>query len=176
MSGVHDLLPTRLAHRLMVATLALLVVCAGAGAASAQSLLARWVDRDGAELASRSVDLDVLEGLDGRTIETSTPWTEGVTRFDGPRLSAIAALEPGALVEARLTALNDYAISIPAEDIVAHEPILASRLAGERMRVRDRGPLWLVHDLDSDPALQTQRYHAQMIWQVRDVVFVVDTP
>jgi len=139
-------------------------------------LVATWVDDTGAELARRAFGLSDLEALGTTEIATSTPWTEGVVRFSGPTLAALAALEDRPVVEARLTALNDYSIDVPAEDWAAHEVVLASCADGARMRVRDRGPLWLVYPLDSDPALRSQRYHARMIWQVRAVEFRVGAP
>lgn len=162
----------------LAAVVLLAALLAPAPRASAQQgvLVAAWVDAAGAELARRSFGLDELEALGPTEIATSTPWTEGVVRFTGPTLAALAGLEDLPVVEARLTALNDYSIAVPAEDWQARDVVLASRAGGARMRVRDRGPLWLVYPLDAEPALQTQRFHARMIWQVRDIVFVVGAP
>lgn len=146
--------------------------------ASAQEgvLVVTWVDPAGAPLARRSFGMAELEALGAADVATSTPWTEGVVRFTGPTLAALAALEYHPVVEARLTALNDYSIDVPAADWAAHTLVLATRADGARMRVRDRGPLWLIYPLDSDPALRTQRFHARMIWQVRDIAFRVAVP
>ncbi|WP_372424566.1 hypothetical protein [Salinarimonas chemoclinalis] len=155
---------------------ALLAAALPAPPAAAQDVLvARWVGPDGSEIVRRGLDFAALDALDPIAIETTTPWTRGVVRFEGARLGALAALEPdaGEIVEARLTALNDYTIAVPAEDWSRWDPVLATRLDGTRMRVRDRGPIWLVYPLDADPALQNQRYHARMIWQVREIVFAV---
>ncbi|MGP9822337.1 hypothetical protein ACTZWW_20125 [Salinarimonas sp. NSM] len=169
------------AHRIPALALLLALATALLGAAPLASpaaaqdmLVARWVDDKGTEIARRGFDLDALEALAPIAIETTTPWTEGVVRFEGARLGALAALAPeaGEIAEARLTALNDYTIAVPAEDWSAWDPVLATRVDGARMRVRDRGPIWLVYPLDSDPALQTQRHHARMIWQVHEIVFV----
>ncbi|WP_043540224.1 hypothetical protein [Salinarimonas rosea] len=163
-----------LALLLVLATALLAAVLSAAPAAAQDVLVARWVDAEGGEIARRGFDLAALDALDPIAIETTTPWTEGVGRFEGARLGALAALEPdaGEIAEARLTALNDYTIEVPAQDWSTWDPVLATRLDGTRMRVRDRGPIWLVYPLDADPALRTQRYHARMIWQVREVVFV----
>lgn len=169
------------ASKLAAIAIALLGLCAhlfstAPALAQAGALEIVWVDAGGDERARRTLGIDEVEALGGVEIATSTPWTQGVVRFSGPTLGALAALEEGDVVEARLSALNDYSIDVPAEDWAAYDVVLASRADGERMRVRDHGPFWLVYPLDSDPALQTQRYHARMIWQVRRIAFVVDEP
>lgn len=159
------------------ALLAGLVLLALVPAAAAQDVLvARWVDPEGGELARRTLGLDALEALDPAAIETATPWSEGVARYTGPRLAALASLEQGPVVEARLIALDGYRVAVPSRDWRSHDLVLATRADGERMRVRDNGPLWLIYPLDSDPALQTRRHHARMIWQVREIVFVTGAP
>ncbi|WP_349370107.1 hypothetical protein [Salinarimonas sp.] len=165
-----------LARLRALATAVLVLLAASAAPAGAAGLELVWIDRSGAEQARRTLSTDEAEALGAVEIATSTPWTQGVVRFSGPTLAALAALEGGEVVEARLQALNDYSIDVPAEDWAAYDVVLASRADGARMRVRDRGPFWLVYPLDSDPALQTQRYHARMIWQVRRIAFVVDGP
>lgn len=169
-------LPARLYAPALAALALLLVAPAPEAAAQAGALELVWVDETGAERARRELSVAEVEALGTAEIATSTPWTQGVVRFSGPTLAALAALEEGVAVEARLQALNDYSIDVPAEDWETHDVVLASRADGERMRVRDRGPFWLVYPLDSDPALRTQRYHARMIWQVRRIAFLVDGP
>lgn len=161
---------------LATAVLVLLAASLAPASAEAAGLELVWIDRSGAEQARRTLSTDEAEALGSVEIATSTPWTQGVVRFSGPTLAALVSLEDGAVVEARLQALNDYSIDVPAEDWAAYDVVLASRADGARMRVRDRGPFWLVYPLDSDPALQTQRYHARMIWQVRRIDFVVGEP
>ena len=136
----------------------------------------RVLDADGTEIARHGFDRVELEAHDTAVIETTTPWTEDVVRFSGPRLSSLAALAEAPVAEARLSALNDYTITVPAQDWATWTPVLATRADGAPMRVRDKGPLWLIYPLDADPALRTQRYHARMIWQVRELVLVTEAP
>ena len=94
-----------LALLLVLATALLAAVLSAAPAAAQYVLVARWVDAEGGEIARRGFDLAALDALDPIAIETTTPWTEGVGRFEGARLGALAALEPdaGEIAEARLT-------------------------------------------------------------------------
>ncbi|MGJ3261599.1 MAG: hypothetical protein ACFE0R_00045 [Salinarimonas sp.] len=165
----------RLCALVLTLAAALLVLAPAPPAEAQEVLVARWVDRDGHELARRGFAIDTLEALAPATVVTTTPWTEGVMRFTGPRLDTLAALEPqdGEVIAARMTALNEYTIEVPAQDWSAHDLVLATRADGQRMRVRDGGPIWLVYPLDADPSLQTQQYYYRMIWQLREIVFVV---
>jgi hypothetical protein len=103
--------------------------------------------------AAVAVDLDLaaLEQMPHHTIATSTPWTEGGVS--------------GATIT--LTALNDYAITIPAADFDRYDVVLAYARDGQAMPVRDKGPLWVVYPLDGHPELNTEETHSKMIWQVR---------
>ena len=60
--------------------------------AAAQAVLVRWAGADGKVVEQRELTLRDLDALPQAAIETSTPWTEGVRRFTGPPLSAIATL------------------------------------------------------------------------------------
>jgi hypothetical protein len=50
----------------------------------------------------------------------------------------------------RAKAINDYAIDIPLSDAVQGGPIVAYRLDGDTMSVRDKGPLWIVYPYDAN--------------------------
>lgn len=133
-----------------------------------------WIGENGSELERREMSISDTEELAVSEIRTRTPWTQGVSSYTGPTLARLSALGEKAVVEARLQALNDYSITVPSEDWANYDVVLATRVDGERMRIRDRGPFWLIYPLDSDEELQTQRYHARMIWQVKRIYFVVD--
>jgi hypothetical protein len=145
----------------------------GAGA-SAQEIAVRWLGKDGAVIKEETLDLAEIEALPQKEIVTTTPWTEGVQTFTGPSLGDIAALGGQPAVQADVTALNDYSATIPAEDWEQRGAILAARQGGETMRIRDKGPYWIMYPIDSDPELNTQFYHARMVWQVSDIDFIVE--
>ncbi len=110
------------------------------------------------EAALRALDLDSLE--------TTTSWTEGVATFRGVRLATV--MERLGLTGSRINAiaLNDYSAVIPFEDIERYNPLLALEMNGKRLRVRDKGPLWIVYPRDDHAELQGDRHNDRWVWQL----------
>ena len=69
-----------------------------------------------------------------------------------------------------MTALNDYATDIPLEDFKSQPVILATKRDGNYMPVRDKGPLFIVYNYDSNAELQHQRFYSRSVWQVARMV------
>jgi hypothetical protein len=115
-------------------------------------------------------DRAMLESLPQHKIETSTPWTEGTNTFEGPLLKdLLAALDAeGETLDA--IALNDYKISIPVKDADDYPVILALKMNGKNLRVRTKGPLWVIYPWSSDPSLDEQTYYSRSIWQLNRLV------
>ncbi len=114
-------------------------------------------------------DRAMLEALPQVTLTTTTAWTEGQTTFQGPLVRDVLQLveASGELVTA--TALNDYAVEIPSVDFEEYDVLLALLMDGERMSVRDKGPIWIVYPQDDHAELQTVEYNARWIWQLRSL-------
>ena len=111
-------------------------------------------------------DLALLERLPPARIVTTTIWTEGPQVFEGVRLADLLArlgVQGGAL---RATALNDDGVDLPVSDATPDGPIVAFRRNGAPMSARDKGPLWVVHPCDADPAFRTETVYARSIWQL----------
>lgn len=114
-------------------------------------------------------DLDMLHALPGREIRTRTPWTEGVTAFEGPLGTALLEAVGARGTRLVITAINDYSVEVPVDDLQRHKVILALRQNGELLRVRDKGPLFLVYPFDEDPALNSEVIQSRSIWQIRAI-------
>ena len=115
-------------------------------------------------------DLDMLAALPQRRLVTHTPWHQGAQAFTGPLLRDVLA-QAGA--EGKLliaVALNDYRCEIPTEDTRHYDVVLARLLNGEPMRVRDKGPLFIVYPYDTDARLRSDRYYARSAWQLRSLI------
>lgn len=67
-------------------------------------------------------------------------------------------------------ALNDYSAVLPIADSVASGAMVAYRLDGKLMRIRDKGPLWIVFPYDTDSHLVTDEYLNRSIWQLKEIV------
>jgi hypothetical protein len=62
----------------------------------------------------------------------------------------------GARANGQVLALNDYTTIVPLDDFRKFPVILALKMNGEYMRIRDKGPLFIVYPYDSSPELQTR--------------------
>lgn len=111
-------------------------------------------------------DLAMLEDLGGDTLVTTTPWTTGPQSFVGVRMEALldAVGAEGELLF--VTALNDYHAELPMADFYAYSVLLAYRLNGEPMSVRDKGPLWIVYPRDENPAFGEPGNTYKWVWQL----------
>ena len=144
---------------------------AQAQSASGYSVSLSWVGADGVVVETMTLAVKDLESERSRNITTSTPWTTGIKRFSGPLLRDLAALRRFPVTTIEVNALNDYSAVIQNSDAEKYDFVLATRIDGELIRVRDKGPLWLILPLDEKPALNSQYYYSQMVWQVREIRF-----
>ncbi len=71
---------------------------------------------------------------------------------------------------AKVIALNDYTTMVPLDDFRQFPVILALKLNGEYMHIRDKGPLFIVYPYDSSPELQNQVYYSRSAWQVSKII------
>lgn len=149
--------------RILIA--AVLVVLAGAAMASDTPAGRVLLTVSGGDAAEAVFDREALEALDWREIETHTSFTEGPQRFAGPTLVSVlaAAGADGAILTA--TALNDYAVDFPVELAARHGVLLALDHNGTPMRIRDKGPIWIVFPLSQAEAAEAP-FDNQMVWQL----------
>lgn len=111
-------------------------------------------------------DRVMLEALGTTQIKTATPWHEEAVTFEGVPFKALIDFVGGEGESVSAIALNDYGTTIPMADIQETDVILATKLNGQDMEVRDKGPIFVIYPYDSDPKLQTQTYYARSAWQV----------
>lgn len=114
-------------------------------------------------------DLAMLEALEQRTTVTATPWYEGEQSFSGPLFSAVLDAVGAKGTTLKVLALNDYATDIPMDDVTSYPVILASRLGGKELSVRDKGPLFVIYPFDASPELYNEVYFGRSAWQVKSI-------
>ncbi|WP_176084504.1 oxidoreductase [Martelella sp. HB161492] len=114
-------------------------------------------------------DRAMLDALPQQTFTTGTIWTDGTNSFSGVALSDLLKLVGAHGKTLRLVALNDYAVEIPLAAIDPKAPIVALRIDGSEMSVRDKGPLWLMYPFDSNPSYRTEVTYSQSIWQLTKI-------
>jgi hypothetical protein len=111
-------------------------------------------------------DLSALERLGLSKVITWTPWTNGEVEFEGvlARRLMDAVGARGSEVEVR--ALNDYKEVIPIEDFSRYDVLLATRMNGQLMRVRDKGPIWIVYPWSDHSELDDFATREKSVWQL----------
>lgn len=65
-----------------------------------------------------------------------------------------------------VTALNVYTTIIPIEYFQKYNVILAIKMNGKYMRVRDKGPLFIIYPYESKQELDNQFYYSRSAWQI----------
>ncbi len=114
-------------------------------------------------------DAAMLDALPQRETITATPWHDGPQRFSGPLLAALLATVGAEGTRLRVIAVNDYAAELPVTEVLALPVILASRHNGDRMSLRDKGPLFVIYPFDEVPGLLNETTLSRSVWQVRAI-------
>jgi hypothetical protein len=114
-------------------------------------------------------DMAMIDALPQHTFTTRTPWYDKAVTFSGPRLSDLIALVGGKGTVMHASAINDYKITIPLSDAVEHPVIMASRIDGKPIPVREKGPLFVVYPFDSSATLRSSVYYERSIWQLKSI-------
>lgn len=114
-------------------------------------------------------DLPMLERLPQTSFMTRTPWYPEPRKFTGVLLRdlLVAVGAQGSLLKA--SALNDYRVELPREDVVDNGALLAYLLDDKPMAVRDKGPLLVIYPFDGKPELRTAVHYGRAIWQLRSL-------
>ena len=111
-------------------------------------------------------DFAMLNALPASQIVTSTPWHGAPAKFSGPALKALLSSVGAKGKVLRLTAQDRYEVSIPMEDIDSYGPVLALRMDGKELTIRNRGPILLMYPFDSYSHIATDVYYGRSVWQL----------
>ncbi|WP_165729651.1 molybdopterin-dependent oxidoreductase [Enterobacter hormaechei] len=107
-----------------------------------------------------------LEKLGMVSFQTTSPWYNGRTKFEGIPMRKLMEYVGAKGSVLNVVALNDYTTVIPLSDFQKYNAILALKVNGEYMRIRDKGPSFIVYPYDSLPELNNQIYYSRSAWQV----------
>ena len=111
-------------------------------------------------------DLSALERLGLSKLITWTPWTDGEVEFEGVLARRLMEAVGARGSEVEVRALNDYKEVIPIEDFNRYDVLLAMRMNGRLMRVRDKGPIWIVYPWSDHPELDDFATREKSVWQL----------
>ena len=115
------------------------------------------------------LDREQLMAIDTQVIETSTPWTEGVNRFEGPLFRSVLEAAGARGEHVRVRTLNDYTVDISLSELQQYDVILALQQDGVPLEVRELGPVFVLYPFDEHPELFNQSVRHRSAWHVISV-------
>jgi hypothetical protein len=117
-----------------------------------------------------ALDRAMLEEAGLAELVTSTPHTQGTHRWRGVRLSSLLEMVGASGRTLTVVALDGYRAFLSADVIENYDPLLALDQNGKPMRVRDKGPAWIIFPWDERPELDDVAYSSMSVWQVSDII------
>lgn len=114
-------------------------------------------------------DRSMLEKLGKASFRTTTAWTDGVVEFEGVPVKALLDAVGIKGTRLRAVAINDYAIDLDAREFDTVPALLAMKMNGSELRVRDKGPIWIVFPRDDVPAFRAEANNYKWIWQLKTI-------
>jgi hypothetical protein len=117
--------------------------------------------------ATTEMSREEIDGLEQIVISTENDFSDGMTMFEGPLARDVFAAA-GAPLEGVgvFIAANDYRVEIPLEDFAKYDVIFATSMNGNRLSLRDKGPIWLVYPMSDHVELQDSVFNSRLIWQL----------
>ncbi|MBZ0329497.1 molybdopterin-dependent oxidoreductase [Halomonas sp. ANAO-440] len=112
------------------------------------------------------LDRAMLMSLSPVVVETTTPWTEGVGRFEGPLARAVLDAAGADAEHVQVRALDAFEAKVPVSDFHEYDVILAIQRDGEPIAVRDLGPAFLLYPFDDHPELLNETIRFRSVWHV----------
>lgn len=116
-------------------------------------------------------DIEMLRAMPAVKIKTTSPWTDGPAEFEGVSLEALFKTVGATGKSIKAAALNDYIADVDPATIISSGAILAYRMNGSDISVRDKGPLWIMFPFDDQPQLKAEPIYSQSVWQLRKLTF-----
>ena len=156
----------KITHHSRILVVVLVLLCAWVAPASGQDVTGLQVTASSSQPDTVTLSLKALDALEQAVFTTTTIWTDGETRFSGVPLKALLAHLGAQGRSVEMVALNDYAVTMPIAELEDGAPIVATRMNGETMSVRDKGPYWVVFPYDSNPKYSTETTYSRSIWQL----------
>ena len=120
--------------------------------------------------AAARLDRAALHAMGLDELRTATPWTDGAETFTGVLAARLLEALGARGTRVRARALNDYAATIPLEELRAYPVLLALERGGRPLSVRERGPVWIIYPWSSHPELDTRVHRKRSVWQLHELV------
>jgi len=91
------------------------------------------------------LDMAALEALPLVSVRIDDPWEKRKVTYRGVMMNELMrAIDPAGATKMRITALDDYVVTVQMKDLMSGEVLLATTAEGKRMAVADGGPTRLI--------------------------------
>jgi hypothetical protein len=111
-----------------------------------------------------------LLALPAHSITTATTWTPRST-FTGPLLADILKTVGALGREVEIHTLDDYTYTIPVSDCERYGVVVAYSMNGQRLKISDFGPLFLIYPRDAFPGeLMGALGDSKFVWQIKALI------
>jgi hypothetical protein len=114
-------------------------------------------------------DMAMIEKLPQHSFTTLTPWEKQPIQFTGPLLRDVLAAVKAQGTVIKAMALNDFQSSIPVEDAMKFDMVMALKMNGQPISVKTKGPLFIVYPFDAKPELRSAVYYERSPWQLKSL-------
>jgi hypothetical protein len=114
-------------------------------------------------------DMAMIEKLPQHSFTTLTPWEKQPIQFTGPLLRDVLAAVKAQGTVIKAMALNDFQSTIPVEDAMKYDMVMALKMNGQPIPVKTKGPLFIVYPYDAKPELRSAVYYERSPWQVKSL-------
>lgn len=114
-------------------------------------------------------DAAMLDKLPQHKLTVETPWYKEAQTFEGPLFRDVMKQVGMKGKKLYVVALNDYAAEIPLSDIEKYDVVLARKINGKVLSVRDKGPLFIMYPFDKHPELRNKEIYSRCVWQVNRI-------
>ncbi|HEY4294886.1 MAG TPA: molybdopterin-dependent oxidoreductase [Paraburkholderia sp.] len=111
-----------------------------------------------------------LLALPVHSITTATTWTPRST-FTGPLLADILKTVGAYGTEIEIRTLDDYTYTVPVSDCDRYGVVVAYSMNGQRLKISDFGPLFLIYPRDAYPdELKGALGDSKFVWQIKALI------
>ncbi|MBO6521366.1 MAG: molybdopterin-dependent oxidoreductase [Rhodospirillales bacterium] len=118
----------------------------------------------------RDFTLEDLEKIGMTSFVSPNNWMEGTHKFEGVPFQKFLETVGAAGTSLMVVALNEYEAEIPMSAVKGKPALLVTRIDGETISVREKGPVWILYPQTDDyPDYKKPPFTHYMVWQLRNI-------